>query len=265
MTKLSIIIPVYNEEAYLSRCLHSIKVDDNSPHCDEVEVIAINDGSADRSGEVLDEYAHLFKVAHHSTNWGVAMTRNHGISLAKGDYITFLDADDAMSPDGIENILKVIDSNEANVIQFNHYRQQNGQGCRVDAHYYCAAKEYRLPELPPKWAPVWNKIYKKSFVDEHRIRFPMGQQFDEDRQFNLQCLHYEKKITAVSAPGIMKYFDNEGSICHTMTRERFTTAFCALVDRLETEDDPQVCEVIKRSIIQHLESKNFKQLFGGES
>ena len=263
MTKLSIIIPVYNEEPFLSRCLRSINVDDNSPHCDEVEVIAIDDASTDKSGEILDEYAHLFRVVHHTTNWGVAMTRNHGITLASGEWVTFLDSDDAMHPKGIENILNGLNlAYDANVMQFNHYRCKE-EGCRVESRYYITMQDYGPSNLPPKWAPVWNKAYRKAFLDEHAIRFPSGQQFDEDRQFNLQCLHYDKKIKGSALPSICKYFDNEASICHTMTQEKLLKALDALVDRLAVEDDPDVCQVIKRSIIQHLESKNFKNLFGG--
>ena len=263
MTKLSIIIPIYNEENFLSRCLRSINVDDNSPHCDEVEVIAIDDASTDKSGEILDEYAHLFKVVHHTTNWGVSMTRNHGITLASGEWVTFLDSDDAMHPKGIENILNGLNlAYNANVMQFNHYRCKE-EGCRVESRYYITMQDYGPLNLPPKWATVWNKVYRKAFLDEHAIRFPSGQQFDEDRQFNLQCLHYDKKIKGSALPSICKYFDNEASICHTMTQEKLIKALDALVDRLAVEDDPDVCLVIKRSIIQHLESKRFNELFGG--
>ena len=258
MTKLSIIIPIYNEEPFLKRCLKSINVDD-------VEVIAIDDGSTDKSGEILDELDHLFTVVHHSTNWGVSMTRTHGLALASGEWVTFLDSDDAMHAEGIGNILRGIAQKGGynNILQFNHYRCHDG-ACKVESRYYIEPMDYTVSNLPPKWAPVWNKVYKKSFLDENGIRFPSGQQFDEDREFNLQCLHCEKRIGGITLPTICKYFDNEGSICHTMTQDKFVKALDALIERLGTEDNPELCQIIKQSIIGHLESKHFKNLFGGD-
>lgn len=263
MTKLSIIIPIYNEEPFLKRCLNSLIIPEEYIH--DVEVIAIDDGSTDKSGEILNAEIDRvgFNVVHHSTNWGVSMTRNHGITLASGEWVTFLDSDDAMHPKGIENILNSLNlANDANVMQFNHYRCKK-KGCSVESRYYITMQDFGPENLPPKWAPVWNKVYRKAFLDEHAISFPNGQQYDEDRQFNLQCLHYDKRIKGSALPTICKYFDNEASICHTMTQEKLIKALNALVDRLAAEDDPDLCKVIKRSIIQHLESKNFNNLFGG--
>lgn len=265
MTKLSIIIPIYNEGPFLKRCLNSLIIPEKYIH--DVEFILINDGSTDNSPAILDAEDAIgrvgFTVVHHTTNWGVSMTRNHGITLASGEWVTFLDSDDAMHPKGIENILTGLTlAYDANVMQFNHYRCKE-EGCRVESRYYITMQDYGPLNLPPKWATVWNKVYRKTFLDEHAIRFPSGQQYDEDRHFNLQCLHYDKKIKGSALPTICKYFDNEASICHTMTQEKLLKALDALVDRLAVEDDPDVCLVIKRSIIQHLESKHFNNLFGG--
>lgn len=264
MTKLSIIIPIYNEEPFLKRCLDSLKVSEE--HIHDVEIILINDGSTDKSGEILDADRDRvgFTVVHHTTNWGVSMTRNHGLALASGEWVTFLDSDDTMHAEGIGNILRGIAQKGGynNILQFNHYRCHDG-ACKVEGRYYIAPMDYTVSNLPPKWATVWNKVYKKSFLDENGIRFPSGQQFDEDREFNLQCLHYEKRIGGITLPTICKYFDNEGSICHTMTQDKFVKALDALIERLGTEDDPELCQIIKQSIIGHLESKHFKQLFGG--
>ena len=252
MTKLSIIIPVYNEENFLSRCLRSINVDDNSPHCDEVEVIAINDGSADKSGEILDKYAHLFKVAHHSANWGVAMTRNHGMSLAKGDYITFLDSDDYYCDGAIQAMLEACETHYP-IIQFNDNRAQHNN----------RAGFYDLNRLPKKWVLAWNKIYKAEFLREHRLLFPANVTFEEDRAFNLMCFHYHKEIYHTGKQTVVKCFDNKESICHTVDKAKLISSSYALHKLAEEETDIEVLRLIRKCIAELWESKNAYKNFGG--
>ena len=92
--KLSIIVPVYNVEQYLVRCLESIVVEMR----DDYELILVDDGSTDRSGEMCDEFAHqhpgLNVVVVHQPNGGLSAARNAGIDRARGEYITFVDSDD---------------------------------------------------------------------------------------------------------------------------------------------------------------------------
>ena len=263
MYKLSIIIPVYNEAPYLKRCLNSLRWPEKNLH--DVEVIMIDDGSTDGSAEILDKEIDRvgFKILHHQVNWGVSMTRNHGLSIATGDYVAFLDSDDAMCSDGIEILLNHIENHDDNVMQFNHYRCHDGK-CSTDSRFYSPPGIYYIKDLPPKWVTVWNKLYKLSFLNEHEIRFPADQGYDEDRQFNLQCLHYAKQISYFFPTTICKYFDNKQSICHTMSKEKLAKALKKLVDRLVIEDDPELRMLIKKNIIQHLESKNFKEVFGGD-
>lgn len=252
MTKLSIIIPVYNEEPFLSRCLRSINVDDNSPHCDEVEAIAINDGSTDKSGEILDEYAHLFRVVHHTTNWGVPMTRNHGMSLAKGDYITFLDSDDYYCDGAIQAMLEACETHYP-IIQFNDNRAQHNNRTGF----------YDLNRLPKKWVLVWNKIYKAEFLREHRLKFPANVTFEEDRAFNLMCFHYQKEIYHTGKQTVAKCFDNKESICHTVEKAKLLSSSYALHKLAEKETDIEVLRLIRKCIAELWESKNAYKNFGG--
>ena len=130
--KLSIIIPVYNEEKFLKRCLDSV--------CglpDDVQVIVINDGSTDGSKKIFEEYKNEgFFFGNHITNSGVAETRNEGIADAQGDWITFLDSDDCLAPNGIQAMLNVIDEHpDLEVIQMNHLRCQKDGRIIPDPRY----------------------------------------------------------------------------------------------------------------------------------
>lgn len=249
MTKLSIIIPIYNEEPFLSRCLNSLIIPEEYIH--DVEVIAIDDGSTDKSGEILDEYAHLFKVVHHSANWGVSMTRNHGIALAKGDYITFLDADDYYCDGAVQAMLEACETHYP-IIQFNDNRAQHNN----------RAGFYDLNRLPKKWVLAWNKIYKAEFLREHRLQFPANVTFEEDRAFNLMCFHYQKEIYHTGKQTVVKCFDNKESICHTVDKAKLISSSYALHKLAEEETDIEVLRLIRKCIAELWESKNAYKNFG---
>ena len=259
--KLSIIIPVYNEEKFLERCLSSIQMRD------DVEVIAIDDGSTDKSIEVLEKYAApRFRIYENEKNRGVSFTRNKGVYYSAGDYVIFLDADDALAPDGVETILAVIARHpEADVIQLNHRRCKDGSACQIEGRYSVRQGFYEVKNLPPKWAPVWNKVYKREFLDLHDIRFRDGQQFDEDRLFNIECLIYTHGLVCDERAALNKYFDNEESICHTMNRDKMSGALQGLTEMLGRDNPPEIDELIRQSIQMHLNSRKWRDAFGGDT
>ena len=253
--KLSIIVPVYNEALFIRRCLESIKLEP------DIEVIIIDDGSTDGSWDIIQEYCDAFKKVRLGTNCGVSYARTLGIMKAHGEYITFLDADDALTGEGVRNMLKAIDTRpDAAVIQLDHYRCKNGV-CSIEARYHARPGDYGIRNLPPKWAPVWNKLYRREFLKENGIFFPIDQQFDEDRVFNIQCLKHSGGIAFVDYSALKKYFDNENSLCHTIDREKIITALRRLVAMLEDEHDPEILELIKKSITMHLNSDKFNRAF----
>ena len=116
--KLSIIIPVYKVEAYLDFCLKSIA----RQNVDDCEVILVDDGSPDGSGALCDEWArkaHLFHVVHSEKNQGLSAARNKGLDLACGDFVTFVDSDDYLSPGTLGSNLKLLESMpEADVLEY---------------------------------------------------------------------------------------------------------------------------------------------------
>lgn len=268
MTKLSIIIPVYNEAPFLRRCLDSVKCKNS-----DVEIIVIDDGSTDGSAEICDEYRDIenFKIVHHFANWGVSMTRNHGMALAEGKYITFLDSDDEMSKDGIWNMLEVI--REANalpvledrpVIQFNHFRHYHRTNKTV-TKYKNPSGSYYYDNLPKMWCMVWNKIYLRSFLlEEHRIGFERQLQYGEDEIFNLRCLKYHASVYCADELTIIKHFDNQNSICHNLNKEKLLGQTEALVDLLK-QDNSLVFDALVRNVIaDHWNSETYNKYIGGE-
>lgn len=254
--KLSIIIPVYNEANFLRRCLDSVYAND------EVEVIIVDDGSTDGSFEICQEYEDKgFKLIQNEHS-GVSVARNTGIQLAEGEYITFLDSDDEMSKDGISNILTVITDLTDPMIQFNHYRVHGGVSS-AKHKYINPNKYFDLRHLPEKYAVVWNKVYRKDFIDEHNIRFKVGQQWDEDRHFNYQCLAYCPIIYCVQSFTIVKYFENTESLCHTIDRDKLLVAAESLIDLLREGQPKDLEDVIRDNLANKWKSRNYKENFGG--
>lgn len=163
---ISIIIPVYNVDTFLNRCLKSIT---NQTYRD-LEIILINDGSTDRSGEICDAWASKdprIKV-HHTTNQGVAAARNWGLRIANGDYIGFADADDWAEPDMFEKLADTLEQYNADIaICGFEEKWPDYSVLKVSKSFRCYTKEEALRELildRNMQSYVWNKLFRRECV-----------------------------------------------------------------------------------------------------
>lgn len=174
MPKFSIIVPVYNVEAYIEECICSVL----NQSCEDFELILIDDGSPDRCPEICDSYAKKdkrIKVIHKS-NGGLSEARNVGIKESVGEYILFLDSDDTLkSEDALEGLLPYA-QNEYDIV-FGH---MNG---RIDNKYIPEEKEYvdtgekmilLLLRTGKLTVTVWNKIYRAEYIKKRQLYFVEG-------------------------------------------------------------------------------------------
>ena len=250
--KLSIIIPVYNAERFLKRCLDSVIIPED--HLKEVEVIIVDDGSTDKSPEILDaETDRVGFCIIHKPHGGCCSARNIGIREAKGEYITFLDSDDLYRPGSVAIMLQAIKDHPVEMIQFNDNR----------VHHFNLEKTYTLRELPKKWVLVWNKCYKREFLIKNKILFPKGVIFEEDRAFNLKCFHYCDSIYHTGKQTVEKCFDNKSSICHTVDKEKIISSAEAMIELAKWEDKPEVLRIIRSCLEDLWKSKKALEQFGG--
>ncbi|MBR4448489.1 glycosyltransferase [Methanobrevibacter sp.] len=191
MVRISVIIPVYNVEDYLEDTLNSLL---NQTMISDIEVIMVDDGSTDDSRYIIDEYAKNFDNFHayHKNNEGPGIARNYGLDFAKGEYVHFMDADDYLPPKAYEtlynfnpdadfiigNLLKFGEYNIWENVLFKHaYKDFNAN---IDSFNF---KEY--PEI--LWDTITcNKLYKKSFLDKHNLRFINKNIYYEDVLFSFQ-------------------------------------------------------------------------------
>ena len=204
---LSIIVPVYNVENYLRRCLDSILL---QPSSITYEILLIDDGSSDKSGAICDEYQSNFPnvFVSHIENNGVAEARNLGISLSKGNYLYFMDPDDFLS----DNFFDKISSNlkqKWDVLCFGYNEIKENRNtvlsCRPHFYTHCGLlgkNEFRNEFIElfktDMMYNVWSRIYNKTFILKHDIRFP-NKQIGEDTLFNFQVYQHLNTILFIDS------------------------------------------------------------------
>ena len=203
MSKVSIIIPVYNTEKYLSQCLDSVL----SQSFADWECILVDDGSSDRSGKICDEYVtkdSRFRVIHKG-NGGVSRARNLGISEAKSEYICFLDSDDRMKKDHLKTCLKKISDADLLIFGFERFNGRTDKRVlvnnEINGFAYCHDFLYSLKEnaiTSEFFCFPWNKLYRRSLLVENKISFPEDISMREDEIFSYRYLPYVKKVVSIS-------------------------------------------------------------------
>lgn len=198
MIKVSIIVPVYNVEKYLKRCLDSLV----NQTLNDIEIICINDGSTDDSLDILNEYAKRDEriVVINQENSGQSVARNKGIDVAKGEYIGFVDSDDWVSEDYFEKLYNSAIQNDAEIavggiIRLHRFNRRKFLSFEQETVTSDINLKFELCDLPEK-SYVWNKIYKSSKLKEIGLKFEKGIIF-EDCIFTPQALFYFGKLVTV--------------------------------------------------------------------
>lgn len=216
MPKLSIIVPVYNVEKYLDKCLDRIL---NSTYKD-FELIVINDGTKDNSEQIITKYLekeeYKDKIRYISKeNSGLSDTRNLGMSKATGDYIAFVDSDDYIEPNMYETMMnKAIEKDFDIVASDVRLVYENSDKEKIVSSAYekdLISKDEIKQTMLVYYPVVWNKIYKKSLLEG--IEFSKGVWY-EDMEFNLKVYPRIKSIGVVKEP-LYNYLQRGNSITYT--------------------------------------------------
>lgn len=204
--KFSVIIPVYNAEKHLNRCISSVT---NQTYKD-FEIILINDGSKDNSGTICDEYAKKYnriKVIHQE-NEGVSVARNVGIKNASAEYIIFVDSDDFIETNMLEKLNNVLDKSEAECIIYN---------LNNIIETKCVSKEDLINSMITLLKteivnPPWNKIYKREIIQKFNIQFDKKIEIGEDLLFSMTYISKIKKIYLLNEKLYNYVIENNNSL-----------------------------------------------------
>lgn len=198
--KVSIIVPVYNTEKYLRRCLDSLV----NQTIEDIEIIVINDCSPDNSKEILKEYEKKYKdkikVFHNKTNKGIGYNRNYAIKKATGEYIGFVDSDDWVNETMYDKLYKKAKEDSLDLVLCNFHKMLEKENdleeiASSEISYFKNTNLKQTPNLllDVELAP-WNKLYKKELIKE--IAFPENLKY-EDTIFVLKAMARSKKIGMV--------------------------------------------------------------------
>ena len=167
--KVSVIIPVYNVETYISKCISSV-IEQNYKN---IEIILIDDGSQDSSGKILDEYEKKDDriTVIHQKNKGVSAARNRGLELASGDYVVFVDGDDWVDSDYVSYFVELLQNHECEIgMNVNNYTAISNRS-NDNTYIISSEKAMEWLYLDKIFVAVWNKIYDMQFLKRNKIKF----------------------------------------------------------------------------------------------
>ena len=223
-TLLSIIVPVYNAEKWLHRCVDSL-LDQELPS-EDYEIILVDDGSKDASPQICDEYAAAYSglvCVIHQPNGGVSMARNAGLDAAVGEYVMFVDADDYIEPNCLHEIVGQVYKSNAEVLFYKHKvvteqseRIDNSVPTGITVKDFCTGEYYMLNNGDT--GSIWRSLYSRDVIESLKLRF-YPNITHQDVLFNFQILPFVERIAFCDAL-VYDYIYEGESLTRTKSEEK---------------------------------------------
>jgi len=237
MPKVSIIVPVYNVEQYLEKCLETLV----NQTLEDIEIIIVNDGSKDKSKEIINKYIDNYpnKIAYlEKENGGLSDARNYGIPYSRGEYIAFLDSDDYVELDTYENMYYLAKKEDSDMVECD-FIWEYPKKSKVDVGKIYNGKHQMLEKIR---VVAWNKLIKRSILEESNVMFPKGYRY-EDLEFTYKLLPYINKVSFLKEPCV-HYIQRESSISNT-----------------QDERTKDIFEILENVIMYYKEKKIYDEFF----
>ncbi len=224
---LTVVIPVYNVEKYLKRCVESVLVQEWHNY----DILLVDDGSTDSSPQICDDYAKVYDFISviHKKNGGLSEARNTGISHAKGDYVYFPDSDDWLEPQTFKELAEVLESQEFDIVSFNREFVKGEEDPIVSdplVTQVFEGKDAFVQMLKHSYITGFanDKIYKKSLFIDNNISFPKGKYY-EDLGTNYKLFLSAKNVFATNQKYYHYLIDNPDSITQSWNEQKFSDMF----------------------------------------
>lgn len=218
MPEVSVIVPVYNVEKYLERCLESLV----NQTLENIEIIIVNDGTKDNSEEIIKKFMEKYpqKIVYlKKENGGLSDARNYGIPYAKGEYIAFLDSDDYVEKDIYKEMYELAKKENSDMVECDFLWEYPNKVREDIGQVYNGKKEM----LEKVRVVAWNKLIRRSILEKTQIQFPKGLRY-EDVEFTYKLIPHLNKVSFLKNTYI-HYIQRENSIINVQnerTKEIFT-------------------------------------------
>lgn len=260
---ISIIIPIYNVEGYLSRCIDSVL---NQTY-KNLEIILVDDGSPDNCGKICDEYAKKdsrIKVIH-KENGGVSSARNAGLDIARGDYIGFVDPDDYIHQTMYETLISEISEDDFDIVECNYTQiYEDGSNLtrnikdKVYSDYYDILEGGFTAYLS---FVIWDKLYKKSIIDG--TRFNTSFKVAEDQLFFFECAKKGAVLKSINKPLYYYYLRNDSVMRKSFHRGFFDALMVLEILRDDCKKDDKLFNYFNSYYLIKLIDFSQKQIDSG--
>ena len=225
MPKVSVIVPIYNVEKYLEKCINSLL----SQTLEDIQIILVNDGSKDNSGNIAKECEKNNKnriIYVEKENGGLSDARNYGLKYATGDFIAFLDSDDYIEKNAYEEMYNKAIEENADYVECDFIWEFPNK-IRVDKQYPYKNKKEMLSFVR---VVAWNKLIKRQLITDNNLEFPKGLRY-EDVEFTYKLIPFVNRFAYVDKPFI-HYVQREDSIANVQN-ERTAEIFTVLDNVIE--------------------------------
>lgn len=255
---ISVIVPVYNGERYLKNCIESIETQSYEP----LEIIVINDGSTDGTAEVCEKLAQSYENLSFITteDLGVSASRNHGITLAKGELLTFVDADDRIHPQMLQRLYGAMERTGSDIAgcRFTIWNTEreweivaNSVPVSDQTHKLYEKQEYLSDQILCGNSRCWSKLYRKSLLEQMHTGqwFREGMTIGEDMLFLMDLLPKTETIVEIDFHGYGYYRNPQGAMNRTFRPEYMDQIRCWEIAREQVRRLLPECESKATSIL----------------
>lgn len=240
MPKVSVIVPVYNVEGYIEKCLDTLV----NQTLSDIEIIVVNDGTKDNSMTIVEKFQKKYPnkiICLEKENGGLSDARNYGIPYAKGEYIAFLDSDDYVEKDMYLTMYEIAKKENSDLVECLFYWEYPNKK-KISKRDNFIGKQEMLQKLRVE---AWNKLIKREIIEKAKVRFPKGYQY-EDVEFTYKLVPYINKVSFVEKP-MVHYVQRENSISNSQN-ERTKEIFDVLEHVIDYYKDNGIYEEYKEEL-----------------
>ncbi len=240
MPKVSVIVPFYNVEGYIEKCLETLV----NQTLQDIEIILVNDGSKDRSVNIVKKFQSSYpeKIVYlEKENGGLSDARNYAIPHAKGEYIAFLDSDDYVEKDMYQKMYELAVKENSDMVECDFYWEYPNKTRKDVGEIYHGSNEM----IEKIRVVAWNKLIKKEILEDTKIQFPKGYRY-EDVEFTYKLIPHIERVSFLKEACI-HYVQREGSISNSQN-ERTKEIFDVLEHVLQYYKEIDIYEKYKTEL-----------------